>query len=91
MERTFAEKSAAAFRQIVFVIMAILGLAGFLFFAVYQKVYLYAGILIHKIAAACECESMAQLVSMHPLIFAALAALSLIALAFIFYAVYKLV
>ena len=91
MARTFAEKSTAAFRQIVFMIMAVLGLAGFLFFKIYQKVYSYAGVLIHKVETACGCASMTQLATMHPLIFVALGVLSLIILAFLSYAVYKLV
>lgn len=91
MERTFAEQSNAVFRQIAFIILAVLGAVSFLFFKIYQKVYLYAGVLIHKIATACGCASMTQLLAMHPFIFVALAALSLIVLTFIFYAAYKLI
>lgn len=91
MKPTFAGKSEAAFKQIAFVITAVSALGGFLFFRIYREVYSYAGVLIHKIKTACECASMAQLMAMHPFIFVALAALSLIVLIFIFYAVYKLV
>lgn len=91
MKPTFAGKSEAVFRQIAFIIMAVSALAGFLFFRIYRDVYSYAGALIHKIKTACECASMAQLMAMHPFIFVALAALSLIVLTFLFYAVYKLV
>ncbi len=79
------------FRQIVVIIVAVWGAVAVLGFAIYQKAYLYAGVLLHKAATACGCTQMTQLVAMHPLIFAALAAISLIILAWLFYAAYKLV
>ncbi len=91
MGRTFAEKSNNVFRQIVVIIVAVWGAVAVLGFAIYQKAYLYAGVLLHKAATACGCTQMTQLVAMHPLIFAALAAISLIILTWLFYAAYKLV
>lgn len=91
MERTFIEKSESAFRQNIFIITGVVSGAFWLFFRIYREVYSYAGVLIHKIKTACECASMAQLLAMHPFIFVALAALSLIVLTFLFYAAYKLI
>ncbi|MBI5071454.1 M56 family metallopeptidase [Candidatus Falkowbacteria bacterium] len=91
MERIFSEKSNIVFKQIIFLIIAASGALFFLFFEIYQKAYLYAGVLIHKIKTACGCTEMSQLIAMHPWIFGALAILSLAVFAFLIYSVYKLV
>jgi len=91
MGRIFAEKSNTVFKQIVFLIIAASGALFFVFFEIYQKAYLYAGVLLHKIKTACGCTEMSQLIAMHPWIFGALAILSLVILAFLIYSVYKLV
>lgn len=91
MGRIFAEKSNTVFKQIVFLIIAASGALLFLFFEIYQKSYLYAGVLIHKIKTDCGCTEMSQLIAMHPWIFVALAILSLAIFAFLIYSVYKLV
>ncbi len=91
MQKNFAEKSKGLFRQIMLMIAGVSGLLLFLFFKIYQKIYLYAGILIHKITTACDCTQMSQLFSMHPFIFGSLVALSILIISFISRAVYKLI
>jgi len=90
MGRIFAEKSNTVFKQIVFLIVAASSVLFFVFFEIYQKAYLYAGVLIHKIKTACGCTEMSQLIAMHPWIFGALGILSLVIFAFLVYSVYKL-
>lgn len=91
MKQYFAKRSSSVFRQIIFIIMSIFGLVFFLFFKIYQKVYLYGGILVHSIKTACKCTQMTQLIAMHPLIFGALFVLSLIIITFLSYSFYKLI
>lgn len=91
MERTFAKSSNLAFGQFALIIIAASGLTFFLLLRIYQKIYLYFRILLHKIETDCGCTQMTQLIAMHPFIFGTFIALSIIILAFIFYTVYKLV
>ncbi|MEK7168007.1 MAG: M56 family metallopeptidase, partial [Patescibacteria group bacterium] len=70
--------------------LAVSGLLSFLLFRIYQVVYQYAGVLIHKIETACGCTQMNQLIAMHPFIFGSLIAASLIILSFLFFAIHKL-
>ena len=91
MERYFANKSNGVFRRITFIMMAITGLLSFLIYEIYQKAYLYIGILLHKIETACGCTAMNQLISMHPFIFGALITLSAFIITFIPWIIYRLV
>lgn len=91
MEPTFAEKSNKAFKQIAFIIAAVSGAVLFLFFKIYQKIYLYGRVLVHKIETACGCTQMTQLAAMHPWISGALVALGIIILTFLSYSFYKLI
>ena len=91
MEWTFAVKSNKIFKQIALIIAAVVGLSFFIFFQIFQRVYLYAGVLIHKYKTDCGCTQMTQLLAMHPFIFGALLALSLVIIVFMGWAVYKFI
>ena len=91
MPGNFLDKSNGVFRHIITLIVAVFGVLLFLFFKIYQKAYLYTSILIHKIETACGCTQMTQLFSMHPFIFGAIVVLSVLIIAFIVYAIFKLV
>lgn len=90
MDKIFAKKTEWAFGQIVFIITAVFSMVAFISFGIFQKVYLYLGLLIHRIQTACNCAQMTQLISMHPIIFAAAVFFGLTILAFIGYLFYQL-
>lgn len=91
MERTFAKKSNTAFKHIIFLFIAISGMATYIFFEIYQKVYVYATAMIHNIQAACSCTQWVELTTMHPLLFGVFIVLSSITLLFLVYAAYRFI
>jgi len=90
MKGTFAKISQRAFRQLLFIALAVTGVTAVLFYKILQDGYLYGRILIHKIVDNCNCLPMKTLMTMHPWIFYTSIALGLIAVSFIFFATYIL-
>ncbi len=91
MQRSFAQKANLTFVEIIAIVLSTVGVVIFLFWEIYQRVYLYGGVLIHKLLTACGCTQMAQLIAMHPLIFIAVITLGLVIMTYLFYTVYRLI
>ena len=90
MNNVFASKTNRAFFQTVFASLFALVSVFFLSLKIYEASLSYFGIIMHKIKDYCNCTSMTQFLSMHPVIFGTIIIFGIMILGLIIYSLRKL-